>query len=128
MFIDKDKYIIWKMFCFGLFCDAKYMHKQLIKESYEEYVSLTNTFRHKFNQPENGGRFDDESAQEQKQKWAAMSSEIKMAKRIVIENIISYCKNYPLEKISANRLIIEYNKYPNRLGQSLEEIMSELEK
>ena len=54
------------------------------------------------------------------------SLKIKELEKTLINDILAYCKNYPLEKICKHKYIIEYKENPWRLHDNVDSILAEL--
>ena len=108
-----------------LFCNTQEINKFLIKESYSDYISEVNSFNNKY--PELKGLITvndhEKLSSDTKLILNNHRNKIRKLKQLVINNIIIYSKNYPDEKISKNRFIVEYREYPHRLEQNIDEII-----
>ena len=113
---------------FRLFCNTKEIHKLLIKEDLYEYNSLKDSFNNKF--PLYIGYYtikDYEKLDESTKKiWSEFKTKNFELRERLINDLLTYSKNYPNEKISRHRYIIEYKEYPYRLQENLNDVLSEL--
>ena len=96
------------MFFIKLFCDTQEINKLLIRESYDDYIKYYNKNK------------------ENDKKLGIYYENLENYKKIVIFNLVNYCKNYPFEKISKHRFINEYREFPYRLEQNIYEVLLDL--
>jgi hypothetical protein len=117
------------MFLIYFFYNTKEINKLLIKQSYNDVEKEFNIFNNKY--PNfTGNIIGDEYNnldEETKKYWNEYREKIYKLKKIVINNLLNYCKNYPDDKISKNRFINEYKEYPYRLEQNIHNVILELE-
>lgn len=116
------------MFFINLFYNTQEIHKLLIHKSYNDITVEINIFNNKY--PDFKGYImnDDYNNQniEIKKEWDEYIERVDKLKQIIINNLLTYCKNYPDSKISKNRFILEYKEYTYRLEQNLDEVILEL--
>ena len=48
-------------------------------------------------------------------------------RKILTNNIMNYCENYPDEKVSKSKLVKEYKEFPFRTIQNIESVLSDLD-
>jgi hypothetical protein len=116
------------MFFFKLFCDTKEMHKLLIRESYDDYKIAKKKWKDKY--PNLTGLVNinlyNNLNNTCKNEWIEYQAYIYSLKEILINNIISYCINYPDDKISKHRFINEYKEHPYKLEQNIGQVLLDL--
>jgi hypothetical protein len=116
------------MFLINLFYSTQEIHKLLIQRSYGDIKVEMDIYKKKYpNSIEYllGDEYNNLS-KESKEEWDNYIKKIKNLEKILINNLLNYCKNYPQTKISKNRFINEYKEYPYRLEQNIYEVISEL--
>ena len=116
------------MFLLRLFCDTQEMHKVLIRESFDDYKSEIIKFKKIYPTLMGVVNIDDyyKMDQQTKNEWQEHHVKLDKLKKIVINNLINYCENYPNEKITKNRVINEYDEYPYRLELNISEVLLDL--
>lgn len=116
------------MFFINLFYNTEEIHKLLIKKSYNDLTSEINIFNNKYPNLTGYITIDeyDNLHEETKKNVDKFKEKIKKLEKIVINNLLNYCKNYQNNKISKNRFINEYNQYPYRLEQNIDDVILEL--
>ena len=116
------------MFFINLFYNTKEIHKLLIQKSYNDVKLEINIFNNKYPNFKEYIICDEYNNlnEETKKEWNDYVKKIENLKKIVINNLINYCKNYPSDKISENRFINEYNEYPYRLEQNIDDVILDL--
>jgi hypothetical protein len=104
------------------------MHKLLIRESFDDYKSFKKNWKEKYPTLTGLMILNDYNNlnEETKKEWLEYIDKLNSLKEIIINNILSYCMNYPGEKISSNRFIREYKEYPYRLEQNIWEVLLDL--
>ena len=118
------------MFCFKLFCDTdiQEMHKLLIRETFDDYKCLRKKWNTKYSHLigviniEQYNNFD----QQTKKDWIEYQGRLSNLKDITINNLLSYCINYPKEKISKHRFVLEYEEHPYHLEQNIDLVLLDL--
>jgi hypothetical protein len=111
-----------------IFYNTKEIHKILIQKSYNDIKLEINNFNNKFpniNEYIIGNEYNNLN-EATKKEWHEYREKIQKLKKILINNLLYYCKNYPDDKVSKNRFINEYNDYPYRLEQNIYEVILEL--
>lgn len=115
-------------FFFKLFCNTQQIHKLLLREDLDEYNKLNNKFNNE--NPYYRGYFTvkdyEKLDEENKKMWTHFKIKNIELREKLINDLLAYSKNYPSEKISRNRFIIEYKEYPCRLQDNLLEVLKEL--
>ena len=119
------------MFLLGLFYTTKNINKLMIHKSYDDCIIKRNTFVKKYPDYKSGiytydyvKTFNEEKLID----WRKYGNEMDYCKKILIKNLMNYCENYPDEKVCKSKLITEYKKFPYRLTQNIESILSDLDK
>jgi len=116
------------MFFIKLFYNTKDIHKLLIQHSYNDFNSEIKIFNTKYPNFKGYviGDEHDKLTEETKKDWNEYREKVNKLQTILINNLLYYCKNYPMEKISKNRFINEYEEYPYRLEQNIDYVLSDL--
>ena len=102
------------------------IHKLLIQQSFNDYKLEISVFNKKY---PNINFLSSEYCnlnKNSKNEWNNYINKINNLEKILINNLINYCKNYPECKVSKNRFIHEYKEFPYRLEQNISEVISEL--
>lgn len=115
----------------NLFYNTKEMHKLLIQSSYNDFDKEIDKFNNKYPNFKGyiiGGDDDECNNLDEKTKkdWNEYKEKMNELEIILFNNLFTYCKNYPHEKISNNRFINEYKEYPYRLQQNISRVMLDL--
>ena len=118
------------MFCFKLFCDTdiQEMHKLLIRESFDDYKYLKRKWNTKYSHLigviniEQYNELDEQT----KNDLIEYQSKLNSLKKITTNNLLSYCTNYPKEKISKHRFVLEYEEHPYHLEQNIDLVLLDL--
>ena len=116
------------MFFIKSFCNTQEINKLLIQESYDDYKTIVFNFniKHPNFQGYIVGENYDNLTEETKQEWQEYRIKRGNLLKIIINNLLNYCKNYPDDKISKNRFVNEYKEYPHRLEQNIGKVLLEL--
>lgn len=94
-----------------MFYNTQTIHKQLIQQSYDDCIRIADK-KSKLNK--------------ESKKYVELTEELEKCKNILIQNLLSYSKNYPNEVISQNKFIKEYNQYGWVLENNLSYVVGEL--
>ena len=110
-----------------MFYNTKDMHKLLVQQSYNdvklEYEKINKHPVCKgYNISDNYNNLSEPINDE----WNDYKTNTEKLKKIFMNNLLCYCHNYPHEKISKNRYIIEYKEYPWRLEQNISIVILDL--
>ena len=122
------------MFLIDLFYTSQEINKILVRQSYYEYTKEINKFNKYFHNKVNPYRYIDITnkeynnlKEEDQKKWMEYQDKINKLKKICINNLLTYCKNYHDEKISKNQFICDYNvDHSYRLEQNIDEVILDL--
>lgn len=120
------------MFLINLFYTTQQIHKNLVRQSYNDYmIELNNNYNFKKNININKECISDieyyDLNNKDQEEWIDRAIREHKLKKILVNNLLLYCKNYPNEKINKNQFISDYNvEHSYRLEQNIEEILLEL--
>lgn len=121
------------MFLINLFYTTQQINKNLVLQSYNDYVrqiNNNNNFKKNINIDINKELSHAEYYNLDKkyqEEWINRNVRINKFKGIFMNNLFLYCKNYPNEKINKNQFISDYNiEHSYRLEQNIEEILLKL--
>jgi len=107
---------------FFIFYTTQEIHKSLIQKSFNDYNKEIYNFNSKY--PNYKEFCVDNFAH--KKELVDFQIKIKQLEQIIINNLISYSKNYPCAKVSNHRFIKEYEEFPHRLEQNFDEVLLDL--
>ena len=117
------------MFLFGLFYTTKDFHKLLVQKSYDEYNVCYNKYAKKYSN-EFGVTYTfneiEKFGYENIIEWRKDHENLEELEKILINNILCFCKNYPDEPVNKSRWIKEYKEFPYRLEQNLKSVMLDI--
>ena len=116
------------MFFINIFYNTKEIHKLLIQKSYNDVKLEFNKFNNKYPNFKGyivGDEYNNLN-ETTKKEWNEYKEKTENLKKILINNLLYYCKNYPDDKICKNRFINEYEEYPYRLEQNISEVILDL--
>lgn len=104
------------------------MHKLLIRESFDDYKYLKRKWDSKYNNLKGLVSIEqyNELDEQTKNDLIEYQSKLNSLKKIITNNLLSYCTNYPKEKISKNRFVLEYQEKPYDLEQNICEVLLDL--
>lgn len=95
-----------------MFYSTQSIHKQLIQQSYDDCMRIVYK----------KDKLNDKESEEYKD----LSTKLGKCKKILFQNLLTYSRNYPEEKISQHEFIKSYKEAPWRLEQHVEHVLREL--
>jgi hypothetical protein len=117
------------MFLLSLLYTTKDFHKLLVQKSYDEYDFCYNKYAKKYSN-EFGVTYTfneiEKMGNENIIEWRNDHENLEELEKILINNILCFCKNYPDEPVNKSRYIKEYKEFPYRLEQNLKSVMLDI--